>query len=81
MRSSFAGYGGSYFSPPWIGPLAINLDHAGMREPQNGLARNERAHRELYDQTLRIVNNKLVERGLPKIEAATPQKKGALQSA
>ena len=76
-----AGYGGAYFSPPWIGPLAINLDHAGMREPSNGLARNERAQKELYEQTLRIVNNKLVERGLPKIEAATPQKKGALQSA
>ena len=52
-----------------------------MREPSNGLARNEGAQRELYDQTLRIVNNKLTERGLPKIEAASSQKKGALQSA
>ena len=80
MCMVLAGYGGSYFSPPWLWILAINLDHAAMREPGNSLARNERAQAELYEQTLRIVNNKLVERGLPKIEAAGPGAR-ALQSA
>jgi hypothetical protein len=51
-----------------------------MREPGNSLARDEAKQRELYERTLRIVNNKLTERGLPKIEAAGAQGR-VLQSA
>ena len=64
-----AGYGGAYFSPPWLWLLAINLDHAGMREPGNSLARDEAAWARLYNQTLLIVNSKLAEKGLGSIEA------------
>lgn len=64
-----AGYGGSYFSPPWLWILAINLDHAGMREPGNSLARDEAAWARLYNQTMLIVNHKLNEIGLPSIES------------
>ena len=67
-----AGWGGSYFSPPWIWLLALKFDHAGMREPGNSLARDEDAWRTLYDMTLRIVNDKLAEKGLDKIAAAGP---------
>lgn len=64
-----AGQGGSYFSPPWLGLLAIHVDHAGKREPSNALARDERAWARLYGQTLDIVNRKLAERDLPAIKA------------
>ena len=66
-----AGYGGSYFSPPWLWLLALNFDHAAMREPGNSLARDEAAWARLYDKTLDIVNKRLIERGLPTIEAAS----------
>ncbi len=68
-----SGYGGSYFSPPWLWVLAINLDHAGMREPGNGLVRDEAAMTRLYERTLDIVNKKLAEKNLGKIEAASPK--------
>ena len=67
------GYGGSYFSPPWLGLIAINLDHAGMREPGNGLARDEPAMARLYERTMEIVNKKLAEKNLGKIEPASPK--------
>ena len=53
--------------------LAINLDHAGMREPGNSTAKDEAAMARLYDKTLDIVNKKLAEKGLGKIEAASPK--------
>ncbi|BDA51111.1 Retinol dehydrogenase 12 [Coccomyxa sp. Obi] len=65
------GYGGSYFSPPWLWILALNFDHAGMREPGNSLARDEAAWARLYNQTLLIVNHKLQEKGLGSIEPIT----------
>jgi NAD(P)-dependent dehydrogenase (short-subunit alcohol dehydrogenase family) len=64
------GYGGSYFSPPWLWLLALQTDNAGMREPGNSLARDEIAWNHLYKQTLQIVNQKLAEKGLGQIEAA-----------
>ena len=67
LCSSLAGYGGSYFTPPFIGPLALNFDTAGMREPSNGLARDEVAWVHLYNQTLQLVNDKLKDQGLPLI--------------
>ena len=66
-----AGYGGSYFSPPWLWLLALNFDHAAMREPGNSYAKDEAAWDRLYTKTLDIVNNGLIERGLPTIEAAS----------
>ena len=68
-----AGYGGSYFSPPWIGLLAINLDHAGMREPSNGLTRDDAAMARLYERTMDIVNKKLAEKNLGEIVPASPK--------
>ena len=65
-----AGYGGSYFSPPWISILAIHLDHAGMREPANSLARDKAAWARLYGETLQIVNAKLAEKKLGRIGQA-----------
>lgn len=65
------GYGGAYFSPPWLYMLSIQLDNAGMREPGNNLARDEGAWAQLYDRTLDIVNQKLREKGLEEIEAIT----------
>ncbi|KAK9839194.1 hypothetical protein WJX81_000665 [Elliptochloris bilobata] len=70
---SVTGYGGSYFSPPWLWLAAINLDHAGMREPGNSLARDEPAMARLYDKTIEIVNKKLAEKNLGKIEPASPK--------
>jgi dehydrogenase/reductase SDR family protein X len=64
------GYGGSYFSPPWLWLLALQSDNASMREPTNSLARDVAAWGELYSRTLKIVNQKLEEQGLDKIEAA-----------
>lgn len=64
-----SGYGGSYFSPPWISLLALQSDNAGMREPSNSLARDEVAWTHLYKQTLQIVNQKLQSQGLPAIQA------------
>ncbi|CAL5228139.1 g11218 [Coccomyxa viridis] len=65
------GYGGSYFSPPWLWLLALNFDHAAMREPGNSYARDEAAWERLYQKTLDIVNKRLIERGLPQIEAVS----------
>ena len=67
-----AGYGGSYFSPPWLWLLALNFDHAAIREPGNSYARDEAAWARLYQKTLDIVNKRLIERGLPTIEAVSP---------
>lgn len=62
------GFGGSYFSPPWIWLLALQSDNAGMREPSNSLARDEIAWSHLYKRTLQIVNQKLEEKGLGQIK-------------
>ena len=64
-----AGYGGAYFSPPWISLLALQSDNAGMREPSNSLARDQVAWTHLYKQTLQIVNQKLQSKGLPAVHA------------
>ena len=66
-----AGYGGSYFSPPWLWLLALNFDHAAMREPGSSYARDEAAWERLYQKTLDIVNKRLIERGMPTIEAVS----------
>ena len=71
MQYSHAGYGGSYFSPPWLWLLALNFDHAAMREPGNSYARDEAAWERLYQKTLDIVNKRLIERGLPQIKAVS----------
>ncbi len=42
-----------------------------MREPGNSYAKDEAAWDRLYTKTLDIVNNGLIERGLPTIEAAS----------
>ena len=65
-----AGYGGAYFSCPWLSMLAVHCDHAGMREPSNILARDRPAWERLYRQTLEIVNGRLSEKGLAAIHAA-----------
>ena len=64
-----AGYGGSYFSPPWLWLLALQIDNAGMREPGNSLAQDQVAWVQLYRQTLQIVNQKLEEKGLDLIKS------------
>lgn len=63
-----AGRGGSYFSPPWIGLMAIHVDHGGLREPSNSLARDEQAWSKLYLRTIDIVNTKLAAQRLPEIQ-------------
>jgi hypothetical protein len=42
-----------------------------MREPGNSYARDEAAWQRLYDSTVDIVNKRLIERGMPTIEAAS----------
>lgn len=64
-----AGFGGAYFSPPWLWMLSLQLDNAGMREPGNSLARDQGAWARLYNETLDIVNRKLEDQGLDPIEA------------
>jgi hypothetical protein len=68
LHTCLAGFGGSYFSPPWIWLLALQSDNAGMREPSNSLARDEIAWSHLYKRTLQIVNQKLEEKGLGQIK-------------
>jgi len=64
-----AGYGGSYFSPPWNLLLPLQTDNASMQESSNSLAQEESAWCDLYRRTVLIVNQNLEEKGLDKIEA------------
>ena len=59
-----AGYGGSYFSSPYLTLLPIHVDHAGFQEPINPLARDEAEWKRLYDESLKIVNKTLQSRSL-----------------
>ena len=59
-----AGYGGSYFSSPYLTLLPIHVDHAGFLEPINPLARDEAEWKRLYDESLKIVNETLQSRSL-----------------
>lgn len=71
------GQGGAFFSPPTIGLVPIHIDNAGMREPWNGLARDQDSWRRLYEQTVEVVNEKARAKGLRAIEAAGRTPAGA----
>lgn len=63
------GRGGSYFSPPFVYVLPFHINQAGSREPNNVYARDEKAWKRLYEETLQIVNKRAKEKGLPTISA------------
>jgi NAD(P)-dependent dehydrogenase (short-subunit alcohol dehydrogenase family) len=66
---SLKGRGGSYFSPPFVYVLPFHINQAGSREPNNVYARDEKAWKRLYEETLQIVNKRAKEKGLPTISA------------
>ena len=62
------GYGGSYFSSPYLTMLPIHVDHAAFQEPINDLARDEEAWKRLYDESLKLVNATLQSKGMDTIQ-------------
>lgn len=65
----YAGRGGSYLTPPFVGLLAFNFDHAGLREPSNSLTRNVGAGFNLYELSLQLINAHLDVLKFPRLEA------------
>jgi NAD(P)-dependent dehydrogenase (short-subunit alcohol dehydrogenase family) len=53
--SDIQGHGFKYFGPPYAGPAVLHVDNAGERNTSNPISDDAKACRQLYEETFKIV--------------------------
>lgn len=64
-----AGRGGQYFSPAYLSVATFHINNAGRFIPYHSSSRRDSDMQRLYDQSIKVVNEKLSGNSMPAISA------------